>query len=43
MGMRLPTALKELQENGEAITCVVLRDGKEVTLTRTEKLPVAAK
>jgi S1-C subfamily serine protease len=41
MGKRLPAAFKDLQDNGKAVTCVILRDGKEMTLTRSEKMPAA--
>ena len=36
---RLTAALDGLQNRGEPIVLVVLRDGKEVRLERTEKLP----
>jgi len=39
MGSRLPEAVKGLQERGEPVTLVVLREGKQVTLERKEKLP----
>ena len=42
MGERLYAAIEGLQQRGQKITLVVLRDGKQVTLERTEKLPAAA-
>jgi len=42
MGDRLQAALDGLQNRGQKITLVVIRDGKQVTLERTEKLPAAA-
>jgi len=39
MGRRLAEAIKGLQERGEPVTSVVLREGKQVTLERKEKLP----
>jgi len=41
MGRRLPEAIKGLQERGEPVTLVVLREGKQITLARKEKLPAA--
>jgi S1-C subfamily serine protease len=38
---RLVAALDGLQNRGEPVVLVVLRDGKEVRLERTEKLPGA--
>jgi S1-C subfamily serine protease len=34
-------AIEGLQERGEPITLLVLRDGQQVELTRTERLPDA--
>ncbi|MFB3880499.1 MAG: hypothetical protein ACE149_04510 [Armatimonadota bacterium] len=42
MGERLYSALDGLQNRGEKITLVVVRDGKQMTLERTDKLPAAA-
>jgi len=42
MGERLYAAIEGLEKRGRKITLVVLRDGKEVTLERTEKLPADA-
>jgi S1-C subfamily serine protease len=42
MGERLYAAIEGLEQRGQKITLVVLRDGKQVTLARTEKLPAAA-
>jgi hypothetical protein len=42
MGDRLQAALEGLQNRGQKVTLVVIRDGKQVTLERTEKLPAAA-
>lgn len=39
MGQRIQDALTGLRERGEPITLVVLRDGKQLTLERKEKLP----
>jgi len=39
LGVRIGQALEALQDRGEPITLVVVRDGKQVTLTRSEKLP----
>jgi len=39
LGARILQALEGLQNRGEAITLVVVRDGKDVTLSRSEKLP----
>jgi len=39
IGVRLVAAVKGLQERGEPVTLVVMRDGQQVTLERTEKLP----
>jgi S1-C subfamily serine protease len=36
---RVVTAVRNLQEKGEPVTLVVLRQGKELTLERTEKFP----
>lgn len=39
LGVRLVAAFKGLQERGEPVTLVVMRDGQQLTLERTEKLP----
>ena len=39
IGRRLVAAIDGLQERGEPITLVVVREGERVTLERTEKLP----
>jgi len=41
MTKRLLEAVKGLQERGEPVTLVILRDGKQITLERKEKLPAA--
>ena len=41
MGRRLPEAMKGLQERGEPVTLVVLREGKQITLARKDKLAAA--
>jgi S1-C subfamily serine protease len=38
-GMRCVAAIEGLQNRGEPLTLVVARDGKQITLTRSEKLP----
>jgi len=37
--MHLVAAIEGLQERGEPITLVVVREGERMTLERTEKLP----
>jgi len=39
LGVRLVAAVNGLQERGEPVTLVVMRDGEQVTMERTEKLP----
>lgn len=39
LGVHLVAAVKALQENGEPLTLVVAREGEQVTLERSEKLP----
>ena len=39
LGVYLVAAIEGLQERGEPVTLVVMRDGEQVTLERTEKLP----
>lgn len=41
IGGRLVNALEVLEQGGEPITLDIIRDGKRVTLERTEKLPGA--
>jgi len=36
---RIVVAIRNLQDKGEPITLVVLREGKQITLERTEKFP----
>ncbi|MCJ7752661.1 MAG: hypothetical protein MUQ65_16500 [Armatimonadetes bacterium] len=42
IGGRLVAAIEGLQERGEPVALVVMREGKELTLERTEKLPGTA-
>jgi len=42
MGERLHAAVEGLQQRGQKITLVVIREGKELTLERSEKLPANA-
>jgi S1-C subfamily serine protease len=39
LAVRLLAAIEGLQERGEPIVLVVMRDGETLTLERTEKLP----
>lgn len=39
LGVRLVAAIEKLQESGEPVTLVVVRNGEQVTLERAEKLP----
>ena len=39
IGLRLVAAIDGLRESGNPVVLVVMRDGKQVTLERTEKLP----
>jgi S1-C subfamily serine protease len=39
IAVRLLAAIEGLQERGEPVTLVVMREGKELKLERTEKLP----
>jgi len=39
LAVRLLAAIEGLQERGEPIVLVVMRDGEQLTLERTEKLP----
>ena len=41
MALRLVTAIEGLHARGEPITLVVVRDGKRITLERTERLPTS--
>ena len=39
LGIHLVAAIERLQDRGEPVTLVVMRDGEQVRLERTEKLP----
>jgi S1-C subfamily serine protease len=39
LGARIITAIEGLNARGEPITLVVVRDGKRITLERSDKLP----